>query len=241
MTQAKIATNPADGHGLVTRLTEPLYTSLSRGEPVNQIVAIVVLDPVGSGQRKTAKGNHRHVMFEVAKLEPILDASQAGELRYTLQALYEHRTSTGEQRMLPIAFPGQKEKEKQRALMERIDEWATDKKLTGGELADLWRSNFGIGPGEEYSYGDRGVPGDYTKSPSCWLSEFAWTQGIIGDDEHDETAAPDPAPDPAPDDDDDDGAAPASDGDDGEPYPAEPDADAHGDKVHDDRKLHPVE
>lgn len=41
--------------------------------------------------------------------------------------------------------------------------------LTGGDLEAKWRSNFGIEPGAEWSFGDQGVPGDYCQRKSTAL------------------------------------------------------------------------
>jgi hypothetical protein len=164
-----------DGTGLVDGIVDPHYHALTTEQPVKPIVAVVILDPVEHGSRKTAKNTHRTVKYAVTRLEPVLDANTANELRYLIQALYEQRTSTGEQRALPLGLGG--DREKQIALIERIEDWSKDTGQTGGELDALWRETFGIGPDQDWSMGDHGIPGDYRKAGYTYLLEFATREG----------------------------------------------------------------
>lgn len=172
MTTAKLVQAPAEGHGVTDTITDALYQALVGGKPTRPIIGLVLLEPIGTSQRKTAQGLHRSVTFEAVKLEPVHDSGQAGELMWLLQALYEQRTSTGEQRALPLGIPGIEVEEKRQESMERIEAWSTEQEMTGGDLDTAWREHFGIGPDQDFSYGDHGVPGDYRKAGLQQLLEF---------------------------------------------------------------------
>jgi hypothetical protein len=181
LTTAKLVTSPAEGHGLTSKLTDRLYHELANGRKVGSIIAVVELKPVGLGQRETAKGRHQHVAFEAAHLEPVADANQANDLRYLLQALYEARTSTGEQRALPLGLGG--DEERRQALMERMEDWAKDQGMSGAQLEARWRENFGADTDADWSWGDQGVPGDYRKATVAHLTSFCYSQGVLSLDE----------------------------------------------------------
>lgn len=199
MTLARIKSAPADGHGLTDKIVDPHYHALATEQPTKPIVAIVILDPVENGGRKTAKGKHRVVRYEATHLEPVLDANQANELRWLIQALYEARTSTGTQR--PIPGLGN-DKENCLDVMERLEAWATGKGMTGADLERLWRDRHGMGPDDDRSYGDQGVPGDYRKASFAQLLAFGYDVEALSlddplpsderedDDEDDEEALP---------------------------------------------------
>jgi len=200
MTEAKLVTSPAQGHGLTSRITDTHFAAAAAGKPVPHIVGLCILKQVGFGESDTASGKHRTVKYEAIKLEPLLDAEQAANARLMIQAAYEARTSSGDQGVLPLSFPGQMDEENRKALMERIETWAEANDITGAELEERWRSYWSIGAGEEYSFGDRGVPAEYRKSPAAWLGEFAFECGAIKeshDDEEDDIDGGDPTPDDA--------------------------------------------
>lgn len=204
MTKAKLVTNPAEGHGLTQRITDPHFSALTKGEPIGLIPALVLLKPHGYGGNVTANGEHRHVSYEVAKLEPILEPGDRTDAMWKVQALYEARTSTGSQRPLPIGLAGE---ERRLFLIERIEDWAARNEITGGELEQQWREHYGIGTGDELY----GIPGDYGKAAVNHLLQFALEVGaeklaaddddeeprLLGDDEldtpDDEPAASDEA------------------------------------------------
>jgi len=179
-TAAKLLREPGDGHGLVDSVTNPIYNALVNGKPTGDIVAIVILKPSGWGGSQTAKARHQHVNFEVSRLEPVYDSNQANELRWLLQGLYEQRTSTGEQRTLPLGLGS--DAEKCAAVMERLEDWAEETGKTGADLEQMWRENFGIGPDKDWSYGDSGVPGDYRKASLAHLLSFGYEVGAIKTD-----------------------------------------------------------
>lgn len=203
MTTARLLTAPGEGHGLTDKQTNELYKALVDGKPTAPIVAVVLLEPVGTSQRKTAQGLHRSVTFEATRLEPVHDANQSGELRYLIQALYEQRTSTGQQRSLPLGLGA--DEEKRHALLERIEDWSNEEGMTGVELEKAWRAHFGIDPDKDFSYGDHGVPGDYHKAGVQQLLEFALHNDLLDRREPEQVVETDPG-DP-----DDEGAAEAAD------------------------------
>lgn len=187
MTAARLLTAPSEGHGLTNGQTDQLYQQLVDGKPTRPILALVLLDPVATAQRKTAKGLHRSVTFEAARVEPVLDSNQAGELMWLLQKLYEQRTSTGEQRTLPLGGIGGDVEEKRQAAMERMEDWADEQGLIADDLEAKWRQHFGIDPDKDFSYGDHGVPGDYRNAGLQQLLEFMF-QHVDRQDADDEGA-----------------------------------------------------
>lgn len=177
MTTAKLLTAIGEGHGLTQKITDPIWNAKAAGKPAGDIVVIAILKPTTIGQSDTKNGLHRSVSFEAQRLEPVGDTNQANELRWLLQALYEDRTSTGEQRTLPISLGSDEERRK--AVMERIEDWADEQGKTGGELEQAWREQFGIGPDQDWSYGDSGVPGDYRKASLAHLLSFGYESGAL--------------------------------------------------------------
>lgn len=169
-TRAKLSTSLPQGHGIPD--TDAMYQALVDGKPVRPVLALVLLEPVATAQRKTAKGLHREVTCEAIRVESVLDSNQAGELMWLLQKLYEQRTSTGAQGTLPLGGIGGDIDERRHEQMERMEAWAAQEQLTGGELETRWRAHFGIDPDKDFSYGDHGVPGDYRKAGLQQLMEF---------------------------------------------------------------------
>jgi hypothetical protein len=174
MTSARLQSAPADGHGLTDKITDPLYHALATDQPTRPLVAVVVLDPVEHGGRKTAKGKHRLVKFEVTHLEPVHDVNQANELRYFIQSLYEARTSTGQQRPL---FALGRDDENRLGVMEKLEDWAADEGHTGADLEQMWREHFGIGSDADWNEGS--VPGDYRKASLAHLLSFGYESGAL--------------------------------------------------------------
>jgi hypothetical protein len=174
------------GHGLIDNITDQHYAAFNRGEPIRDVVCIAVLRPTGIASRVTKDGRHNVVQYTVSKIEVITDPNQANDLRYSIQALYEARTTPGREHALPLGLPGFDDEEKRKALIERIEDWAEENGLTGAELDTEWRNHFGIGAGEENSWGDRGVPSEYGRSPLTWLLEFALDKGAVDQEKKDE-------------------------------------------------------
>lgn len=184
MTAAKFVTSPAEGHGLTDTITSRHFAAYVKGERTDLVPAMVLLKVHGQTSRDTAQGRHSSVQYELVKCEPILDPSDRDNAMWQIQSLYEARTSTGAQRPLPLLLPNE---ERKQALLERIDDWATENDLTGGDLEARWRTEFGIGPDEEWSYGDGGVPSDYRKASVAYLLQFAIEVGAEPRPEGDDT------------------------------------------------------
>lgn len=172
MTQAKIAPSPAEGHGLTERITQPHYSAYTKGEPIDMVPALVLLKVSGHGGHDTANGRVNTVKYELAKVEPFLEAGDRENALWQIQSMYEARTSTGAQRPLPLGLPNE---ERRQFLMERMEAWADERGITGAELDARWREEFGIGPDEDWSYGDSGVPADYRRASVAHLLQFADT------------------------------------------------------------------
>lgn len=200
MTTAKLLTAPGEGHGLTDKLTNPLYQALTKGAPTEPIVAVVLLDPVGCGQRKTAKGRHQHVVFDAVALEPIHDIAKAGELMYLMQKLREDRNDRAGQRALPLGFPGMAEEEKRLQAVEQLEDWADGNGVSLTQLGATWRDHWEISDGEEKSFGNDGVHGDYRKAGWQQLLEFGYAKEIFSRDEplpHEQREEDDPDTDRA--------------------------------------------
>ena len=170
------------GHGL-TKIASELYEPTALGEPTDAFPAIVMLRAHGASTKPIEDGHAQNVKLLITKCEPVIDPEQAGELMCLLQALREERTSVSGQRVLPIAFPGDKKLDREKAAIwiERIEHQWDRLGWTGAEGEANWRSHFGIGPGEENSYGDRGVPGDYRIAAVAWLTQYAGSIGLLDD------------------------------------------------------------
>jgi hypothetical protein len=184
MTTAKLVTSPGEGHGLTDKLTNPLYQALTKGAKVEPIVALVLLEPVGCGQRKTAQGRHQHVVFDAVALEPILDSARAGELLFQLHALRDARTERAGQRTLPGNWPGMADEEKRQKAIEQIEDWADGNGLAvPSDLTAMWRDYWEIGEGQDRSFGNDGVHGDYRKAGWQQLLDFGYAKEILSRDE----------------------------------------------------------
>lgn len=168
MTTAKIVPAPAEGHGLIDGIASKHFAAYSKGEPIGLIPAMVLLKVHGQTARDTAHGRHRSVQYELVKLEPIIEPGDREDAMWKIQSLYENRTSTGEQRALPIGLATE---ERRQLLMERIEEWSKqqDPELTGGQLERKWRDHFGVGNGDQLYE----IPGDYRKAGVQHLLQFA--------------------------------------------------------------------
>jgi hypothetical protein len=183
LTTAKLVTTPGEGHGLVDKLTNPIYQALTKGAPTEPIVALVLIDPVGCGQRKTAQGRHQHVVFDAIALEPILDQSEATSLLFRLHELRDARNERAGQRTLPGNWPGMADEEKRLQAIEQLEDWADGNGVSLTQLGAMWRDHWEIGEGQEKSFGNDGVHGDYRKAGWQQLLEFGYAKDILKRDE----------------------------------------------------------
>lgn len=183
MTTAKLVTTPGEGHGLTDKITNPLYQALTKGAPTEPIVALVLLDPVGCGQRKTAKGRHQHVVLDAVALEPILDTARATDLLFELHRLRDARNERAGQRTLPGNWPGMEDEEKRVGAIEQLEDWADGNGVSLTQLGAMWRDHWEIGEGQEKSFGNDGVHGDYRKAGWAQLIDFGYAKEILSRDE----------------------------------------------------------
>ena len=168
MTSAKLVTSPAEGHGLTDTITRRHFTAYVKGEPFEYFPALAMFKGHGQTSRDTAQGRHEAVQYEAVKIEPFSDPADRDDAMWKIQALYEARTSTGSQRVLPLGLPNE---ERRLALLERIEDWADKAGLTGAELEQKWRDHYAIGDDPEANY--FGLPGDYRLGSVQYLLQFA--------------------------------------------------------------------
>lgn len=177
MTAARLKAAPADGHGLTSSINDGIYKMRQRGEPTGDIVAIVILRPVGTFERDTAKGRHSGVNYEAIRVEPVRDSGLSGftadELRKAAEEAYQNRTSHGI-RTLPMDFDNLPDEERRLELIEAIDDWAGAEGLTGKEVEDKWVDYHGIGHGGTAAK-------DYHKASTTQLLEFAHAVDAVTD------------------------------------------------------------
>lgn len=182
MTQAKLAVSPAEGHGLIDAITQAHYAAYSKGEPIEYIPALVLLKVAGHGGHDTANGRVNTVKYEAVRLEPITEPGDRDDVMWKIQSLYESRTSTGEQRPLPL---GLKTEERRQSLMERLEDWADTHDVSGADLEQRFRDHFGVGTDPEANL--YGIPGDYRKASVAHLLQFAIEIGAEPQPDEDES------------------------------------------------------
>ena len=132
MTTAKILGALPEGCALTSSLNEALYQQLIKKGSAEQLVAIVVLDPIGTGQRKTAKGMHRHVELQIARLE-ILERKAGDDVDRVLieaERSASRRRTPGQQ----LTVTGDSEADRL-ALLRECQTWADN---TGRDLDAEW-------------------------------------------------------------------------------------------------------
>lgn len=175
MTSARIISAPADGHGLTTGLLDRIYGQLQRGESAGHVVALVVLDPVGLGQRKKAKGFQRHVQLEIIRAE-VVPADQEQETRLRIEDAYQARTSRGSVMHLPLGYAADEKEEQRLELREQIEKWADANGYTGAQIEERWVDYFAVGQGSD-------VSADWSKGSARLLMEFGASLGALNVDE----------------------------------------------------------
>lgn len=183
MTTARLKPAPADGHGLTPSVVDKVYNDLTAGKDPGTIVAIAVLKPVEHGEKLTAAGTTRWVRFEAAKVEPVHDSHDAEQLRWQIQQAWDVRHAGT---MLPLDFDGRTEDEQRRFLLGQIeDDWAKDENLTPADIAERWRTTWGIEANTVPLDGSFPHP-DYRKAAAHHLKEFCFQVGVIADGEPDD-------------------------------------------------------
>jgi hypothetical protein len=180
MTAARLISNPAEGHGLTSRVTDPLYHALANDEDTGETIAcVVLLKPVGHGSRNTANGRKQFVQFEVARIEPVTEAHDAEQVRHLIQSAWDRRHTV---QTLPLDWPNRNDEEQRRFLFGLIDEWAADESKTPGEVGEAWRTYYGIEPDAKDTPAGY-APVDYRKADAHKLREFCLSVGVLADDD----------------------------------------------------------
>jgi len=197
VTVAKLVQNPPQGSGLVPMLVDEHYEELVRGRPGKLIAAQVLLQAVGTSQRRTKDGIHRTVTYEVVRLEPVRDTHDADNVAWEITRSYELRTTPhGTQTELPLA---NSPAEKRESLIEALFEWASENDVSQADLDLRWVDYFG---GREHASSETVRTGALIQ-----LMEFARFLEAVKDPfagkDPDESEATDPdedldAPDPTP-------------------------------------------
>lgn len=169
MTSPKLVSSPPEGSGLVPSLVDGHYEDLVRGRPGQNIVAAVILQPVGVSQRRTKDGIHRTVTYEAIRLEPIRDPHDADQVTWLLTRAHDLRHA-GSQMALPVtSSPG----EQRALLLDALREWAAGEDVTQDQLDERFVAHFG---GAEHAATDQVQKGSLAQ-----LLEFAGTVGAIDD------------------------------------------------------------
>lgn len=141
MTTASLLSKIGDGHGLVTGITERDYDAMQKDKPIEQLVALVVLEPASTSQRRTAKGKRKNVAYEAVRLE-VVSAEEASRYRMLVEEMYAVRTSKGQVMRLPLGYADEHE-ERRLELIEKIKDFADAEALTPQQLNDKWASVMG--------------------------------------------------------------------------------------------------
>lgn len=173
MTTAKLLQQLPEGHGIPGKTLDTTYRDLTSGRSMGEAMLVVaIVQPVTTGQRRTAKGIKRHVGYEVVRFEPITDAEHVEQCRWALAKAYEKRTGG---RQLRLEYDGASEIEKRQELFTAIDDWAAEQdppKTRDGVTAE-WREY--IQPTEGAT-----VP-PLAHAPTQHLLEFAMHIGAVVD------------------------------------------------------------
>lgn len=194
MTAPKLVQSPPDGSGLVPSIVDKHYNDLSRGIPGEHVVATVVLQPVGTSQRRTKEGWHRTVTYEAVRLEVMRDAHDADQVTWLLQRAHDLRHTGGSQMTLPVT---NNPSEMRANILAAIDEWAKGENITQDQLNAQWTEHFG---------GEFAATTEVAKGSLAQVQEFAGHVGAIddpyadGNNEPTKPAADDPSDDGEPDD-----------------------------------------
>lgn len=140
MTAAKLVTNPPQGSGLVPSLVDGHWEDLVRGRPGELVAVVALLQPVGTGQRRTKDGIHRTVTYEAVRLEPVLDQHEADQIAWQVTHAYEQRTSGSSQQ--PSLFTAGPAEQRER-LVNDLHDWAQEEDVSLTDLDERWLSYFG--------------------------------------------------------------------------------------------------
>lgn len=175
---AKFANPPSKGHGLTQRLLAPIHHALANDQSLEDIVCLVVFRPVEQTGKKTKKS----VTFDPIRVEVAQDQDAA---RQEITYSYTDRTTIP---TIPMQFPGWKDPEQQKFLVDLVAEWAAEEGMTTGDVNEKWIGLFG----------PEANTTDYRKGSPTRLREFALHVKALADepaedgDEPDDEAADEP-------------------------------------------------
>ncbi len=195
MTTAKLVSSPPQGSGLVPSVVDGDYEDLVRGRPGRLIAARILMQAVGTSQRRTKEGVHRTVTYELVRLEPVRDKHEADNVTWEISHEYEGRTSRGSHSQ-PSLFNSPAEQRE--SLVEAIREWASDNDRPMAEVDAQFLDHFG---GPEHQ-----AAATIQAGSLIHLMEFARFVGAVEDPKpgDDQEPAVDPDTEADPDDDDED-------------------------------------
>jgi hypothetical protein len=177
VTTAKLKPAIADGHGLTPRIVDRIYDDLVAGRDPGTVIGLSEFKAVEHGEKSTANGTLRWVRFEVVKSEPFTDAHEADQARWQLKLSWDKRHG-GTQ--LPMDFATQNDDDQRRHLLGLVDEWATEEGLTPTDVAERWRTQWGI-DGEDAGTDGAFVHPDINKAAVHHVKEFAYMVGVLAD------------------------------------------------------------
>lgn len=189
-TAAKLTSKPPKSSGLTPPLNDALFNARAAGRPVDDLVVIGLLSPVGHGE----ENGNKSVKLEWTRLEVIRAGSDASGVRDLITRAWEQRHSLIP---LPLDFATRTDDDQRRFLLGAIDERAKEIDSTDTEVGAAWREYWGIDP----SLKDKDSPAgyarpDWKKAAAHHLREFALSWGALadetsgGDDEDDDEGEP---------------------------------------------------
>lgn len=182
MTTAKLKPAPADGHGLTPRVVDAIYDKLAAGENVEPLVGHFMLEPVEHGEKKTAAGTTRWVRFEATRMEPLTDQHDIDSARWQIKQSWDARHVGSAQQPLPMDFDGRSVDEQRRFLLGLIeDDWGKEQELTQTDIAERWRTQWGI-EGDAIPLDGAFPHPDYRKAAPHHLREFCHMVGVLSGD-----------------------------------------------------------
>lgn len=174
MTQAKISAKLPESHGLTRRLADAIYSARAKGEPTNDLIVVGRLSPIGHAE----VDGKQSVTFEIAALEVAPDSYEQDNVRDIITKASDARHGGGQ---LPLDFETRSADEQRRSLLAIVDDWAGDEGLSKADVAERWRSHWGIGDGEASPDGSFPHP-DIDKAAPHHIREFALTVGALADE-----------------------------------------------------------
>lgn len=187
MTTAKISAKlPKDGHGLTPSIADEYYEARAQGEPTPDLIAVARIVSSGHGEDDGKRvATWKFDQFEIV--------GKSDERHDTVCAILDdERERRIGYRQLPMDYDERDDDEKRRHLLALVDEWATEEGLSAGDVADRWRSQWGISGDEPSPDGAFPHP-DINQAAPHHIQEFCLMVGVLADDNVASTAEDDEA------------------------------------------------